>query len=411
MLTVEEYSTAELELDDDEVHHLSAYVRSAGQDAPAILHGLTPTRSRGLYRVTAGGYIGSVGLPSGRTLNLSSRFRLLELVWLLSVANRFPVQPDSLTADAETSLEPVTLLAPAFVREVNSLIAHGLAKSYTEHRFIEPPYPGRIDASYHLGRMAGRPDKLATLAKRLTVDAPVNQILAAAVDVLQRAVPGRSQLARQLRGLGPAFRYVSRPGVSARDVGRIVLDRRTTRYRPALGLAELILRAESLAPLPGSRAGSSLVYFMPAVWEGFVALWVEHHCPADRQVLRGHGFPVTTDEVITGRADVLIQRGGRPEALYDAKYKQPSSAPSSGDLFQMITYCERLGLNEATLVYPVDEPLRTVEVGNRRVHLIGFAPTPDNMARVVPPTLAPTVGHAHTLTPHSGAEAGLGPRF
>jgi 5-methylcytosine-specific restriction endonuclease McrBC regulatory subunit McrC len=387
VLSVAEYATSTLRLEEDEVSHLAGYVRSSGESGPTVLHGLTPTNQRGVYRVTAGGYVGRLGLPSGRVLDLTSRFRFKRLVWLLSLANRFPIQPDALTAAADVAREPIAEVAHAFTREVRRLIGQGLAKGYEMRRFVEPPYPGRLDAAFHLGRMGGRPDKLATTAKRLTADTLVNQALAAALDVLRRNPVVPPHVASAVENLVPALRYITRSGLAARDLGRITLDRLTARYRPALGLAELILRAESYSPLSGRQAGSSLVYNMPAVWEGFVAHWIREHCDSSLQVRAQYGFPVTTDGAITATADVIVEQQGRPTALYDAKYKWPSSTPSTGDLFQMIAYCERLGLTEATLVYPVDAPLKTVAVGTRRVHSIGVAPTPCNLSQQTPPCI------------------------
>jgi hypothetical protein len=59
----------------------------------------------------------------------------------------------------------------------------------------------------------------------------------------------------------------------------------------------------------------------------------------------------------TVRADVVVlDERGKPvelyDAKYDAKYKVTGETPSADDIYQLVTYCERLGLREATLVRP-----------------------------------------------------------
>jgi len=46
-------------------------------------------------------------------------------------------------------------------------------------------------------------------------------------------------------------------------------------------------------------------------------------------------------------ADAVVM--STPPALYDAKYKPAGPTPSADDVYQMITYCERLDTDEATL--------------------------------------------------------------
>jgi hypothetical protein len=66
-------------------------------------------------------------------------------------------------------------------------------------------------------------------------------------------------------------------------------------------------------------------------------------------------------------------------SIYDAKYKRLEGAPSRGDVYQMVTYCERLGLAEATLVLPGAAGRRSVRVGNRSIHVRGL-PGPTSQA-------------------------------
>jgi hypothetical protein len=64
---------------------------------------------------------------------------------------------------------------------------------------------------------------------------------------------------------------------------------------------------------------------------------------------------------------------GRPRRPYHPRaYKSPGEGPSASDVYQMVTYCERLGLRDATLVYPAFQETREYRVGERTVRAVGL---------------------------------------
>jgi hypothetical protein len=58
--------------------------------------------------------------------------------------------------------------------------------------------------------------------------------------------------------------------------------------------------------------------------------------------------------------------------VYDAKYKWPGASPSMGDVYQLVTYCTRLGITEAALVYPAQSPEKSYRVGEVTITTIGL---------------------------------------
>ena len=66
--------------------------------------------------------------------------------------------------------------------------------------------------------------------------------------------------------------------------------------------------------------------------------------------------------------------------LYDAKYKDIAKAPSASDDYQMVTYCERLGVASATLPYPTVRTPREYLVGSRAVRVVGLRRVIDDLA-------------------------------
>ncbi|MGA4732042.1 5-methylcytosine restriction system specificity protein McrC [Micromonospora taraxaci] len=373
-MEVIEYRPTKLTLDQGDLDYLLSLVRSASGDRTdaRLLQAITPTHKPDVYEVTAGPYVGRLGLPSGRWIDFRSRFPFEDVIELIRRSARHPIRADKLRVDAHAAAFLTEAIALAFACELESLVGQGLAKGYERIRHYRPPYPGRLDPAYHVGRFAARPDRLVTVGRHLTTNVPVNQAAAVALDVLSR-VPLAREISTRLARLAPAFVRVARAPIRAEDVGRIPLTNLTRRYRQALGLTEAILRSQSLAPRSAGLAGGSLLFFMPKVWEAYVSQWLAEQWPEHR-IVAPHRFQLTNDGQ-TAEADATVWAGDELVALYDAKYKWPGSTPDRGDIYQMVTYCERLGLEQSTLVYPVAAPRVTVTIGNKVVHVLGVAPS------------------------------------
>lgn len=368
-----EYRTTPVFLSDEDLAHLLAMVKATpDEDGVRLLESLTPTRVKGVYDLRSGPFVGRLGLPSGAWLDLTSRFDFTDIIELIRRAARLPIRQDALRVPTDPADSLIDVIATALAREVERLVGAGLAKAYAKRRFEQPPYPGSIDPRRHLSRFGGRPDHLATVANRLSRDIAVNQALVAALQVLRR-VPLGAEPATRLARLAPAFREVRSVPYSADAVAALGLTLLTARYADGLALAEIILRSQSLAPRLGSQIGATVVFSMPKIWETYVAQCVRAAWSDQCGVLHGYGFQLTPGGGLPAEADVIVRREGTITALYDAKYKSIDQAPSRSDVYQMVTYCERLSLNQATLVYPAGAPIkRSVRVGGRIIHVVGL---------------------------------------
>lgn len=370
-MRVKEYATTRERLSHDELSYLLRFVGTRPEERERrLFEYIMPTAEAGMYDLRSGPFVGRLGLPGGRWMDFESRFTFDDVIELIRFSSHPPLHRDLLRIDTEAGRGFIDVLAGAFVREVERLVGLGLSKGYGVRRFLRPPYPGQIDAGYHLALLGARKDRLATHAKRLTVNVPVNQALALALEVLRR-VPLSQDLVPRLTGLAACFRQVDRPAMSADDVTRIPLTNLTLSYRGALGLAEVILRSLTLAPRGQDVSGASVLFYMPKVWENCVRSWVEMAWRGHR-VEGGYPFDLTAAGELKSYADVVVMDAGGIVALYDAKYKPPGDSPSASDLYQMVAYCERLSLSEATLVYPAFQESREYRVGNRVVRTVGL---------------------------------------
>jgi 5-methylcytosine-specific restriction endonuclease McrBC regulatory subunit McrC len=364
----------------DDLLHLLDLVKGSGDSVETkVIQAVAPSRETGVYIVTPGPFVGRMGLPSGETLDIQSRFPIEDVIELIRLSARLPIKLDRLHPDESADRFLIDVIAQAFAREADRLVASGLAKGYQTTRFTRPPYPGIPDVALHLGRYAARPDKLVTSARRITHDVEINRALAAALDVVSR-VPLIQHVRREVAALRPSFLRVRRTGMAADAVSRIPLDKQTTRYREALGLVELILRSQSLVPEGAARRGVSVLFNMPKVWEGYVTRWAAELWGPDHRIEAPFGFDLTADGSLRSEADVTVWDGDRLVAIYDAKYKWPGDKPSMGDVYQMVTYCARLRLDEATLVYPAPAKTTQILVEGVTIRTIGLRVPPGPIA-------------------------------
>lgn len=372
MIELREYTPSICSLDARDMTYLLSLVRSSPEESTEtkVLQSLTPTTRPGSWQLTPGPYVGRLGLPSGAFIDFQSRFDFPDVIRLIQLAGSPGLLMNPYPVPAKPGLLFIDAIASAYAREVGRLVGRGLSKAYQRHRQTKPPFGGRIDVAFHLARFAGRADVLVTQRRRLTVDIAINQALGAALEVLHR-VPLVPAVAQDLAHLRPAFNRVLGTGVSASDVARIQLHGENTRYAAALSIAELVLRSQDLLPTESGVQGSSILFFMPRVWESYVARWVAAQYKDD-DVDAQYPFRIT-DAGLLARADVVVRSGRTIKAVFDAKYKPSLFAPDRPDIYQMVTYCEALNLEEATLVYPGITHPKTVNVKGKSIHLLGLA--------------------------------------
>jgi 5-methylcytosine-specific restriction endonuclease McrBC regulatory subunit McrC len=311
-------------------------------------------------------------VAAGLTVDIASRFAFANLLEVLRVAARQPV----LLHEAPTPARPghglLELIATAFVREVRRVVGFGLAKGYVTRTFTRPPYPGVPDATAHLARHLGRPDRLITHARRLTADIPANQILAAAHRGLRYQTYADPDLVVRLRALAPVFADVTVVPDALR-LSHSATRNMPTRYREAMALAILVLSGLTTLPTGQGTGGVSVLFNMTKVWEDYVQAVLEPVLPFGHSLSAQYPVPLTTDGTnIRAAADfVELDADRAPVRLYDAKYKPWGEKPSSDEIYQVLTYAYRLGLNDGTLLYPGRGEHSTVAVGEYRIHVTG----------------------------------------
>lgn len=395
MLELREYEVRRVGLTPGQAAELAVLTRGSQDNRndesdssqPKVIQQVTPTSSAGTYDVQPGPFIGRFTTRSGLTVDVASRFPFANLLQVLRVSARQPTLLNQAVTPARGGRGLLELIATAYVREVHRIAGFGLTKGYVTRTFTHPPYPGVPNATAHLARHLGRPDRLVTQARRLTPDIPANQVLAAAHRVLRHQVYEDPTLTVRLRSLAPVFAGIT----SVADAPRLASSAARTspaRYREALGLAVLVLSGLTTLPSGAGAAGPSVLFNMTKVWESYLETVLAEDLPAGHRLSAQHPVLLTDDASrLVAYADlVVLDAEGNPVAVYDAKYRPWGDKPSAPEIYQTMTYAYRLGLNSAQLLYPGRGERGEVVVGGYRIQTVGvdvLAPTP-SLGRVTP---------------------------
>ncbi len=310
------------------------------------------------------------------------------VLFMLAYAHDPGIAPEEFEGSEDADLWP--MVAATLERLVGRALAEGVLQGYAERDDSLTVVRGRILVTDQLARHQGRPLPLEVRYDDYAIDIPENQILRAALHRMAR-VPG---LPPDLRG-GLAHLEARVFGARLLRAGEAVpawrVSRLNRRYAPALRLAELVLHHVGLSTEHGSRPVASFVVNMAQAFERFVTVAVtEAYAPHDRASAARSGsviaqFQTHLDVEHTQpiRPDIVhVDTVGRPDAVFDAKYKlidtERGGGPRLPDLYQMLAYCTVLGLDRGTLIYAADHTLTAtpgldVVGGNARIAIAPFA--------------------------------------
>nr|WP_258044225.1 McrC family protein [Streptomyces sp. SM11] len=345
-----------------------------------VLRSATPDPGReGHWLLRAGSSVGAVRVPGGPVVRIMPKTPVGRLFFLLG----FSLDPARAWRDSrEGSIDTgghedvVPALAHAVERQIDVALRQGVLQGYRTMEESALFVRGRIREADQVRRRFGRTPPVEISYDAYTADTAENRILRAAVERLLRlpgvTAPVRRLLARQRLRLADAL-----PLVRGRELPRWQPSRLNSRYRPALRLAEAVLRGTSPEHRPAGADPLPVNGFlldMNKLFEDFVTVGL-------RQAVREHGLTARLQDAhhldaaerVGIRPDLVVRSGdGRaPVAVVDAKYKvERADGLLNADLYQALAYATVLGLPEAHLVYAAGrEPVRVHEVHGSGIRL------------------------------------------
>ena len=277
-------------------------------------------------------------VPIGRLLHLAAHGRL-----------------DAAWRDLDTRLggidDPRSALAHVLVWHVERAFRPTPIQGYRTEESAEYHLRGRVLFERQIARRAGVLMPVELRHDEFDTDIIENRVLLAALRRVDPAV-GDPALAHALDRLRHALDGV-RPWPAGCPVPEIPWTRLNLRYRPAIRLARLLLDHGSVELEGHAIDGRGFLLDMPSVFESFLTVALADALERfGGEVRAQYRTALDEDDEVVMRPDITWWRDGCCRAVVDAKYKRVSgSSEPNADVYQMLAYCTRLGLDEGWLVY------------------------------------------------------------
>ena len=345
----------------------------------AAIPSLTISSTRGeqeRYDLRPSGTIGVVRVGDLQ-VEIRPKLPVDRVLFLLSYA----LDPKAWRAD-HTEVEPDTHLieaiVPPFASYVRRVLRHGLLHGYRGVEETHTTIRGRIRLADQLRARPGIHLPVELAYDEFSIDVLENQLLAAAIERLLRLPMRHRSTRRTLVELREQFAGVDAGAVVERPVPEPTWTRLNERYRPAVGLARLILDGAALDARAGAVHADGVLLDMPAVFENFVIAALREQLGVSARAFpqggAGRGLRLDEERSVKLKPDLSWWVGNRCVFVGDCKYKRvKSEGLHNADLYQLLAYLVALDLDEGLLVYAAGERTartRTVVHAGKRLSVV-----------------------------------------
>jgi 5-methylcytosine-specific restriction enzyme subunit McrC len=330
------------------------------------------------YEIRAGSTVGAIQVGS-LAVRIRPKLAVSRVLFLLSYA----FDPDHwLDTDFDLAEERDLLeaIVPGFVAKMNRAISRGILQGYRVEEDALNTIRGRVRFDEQLRRWQGVVPPVEVRFDEYTIDIDENRLLRAAVARLEklrlRSPTMRLSLARsrQLLNNVSIVHYVRG------DLPDITWSRLNERYRPAIGLAKLILQTRSWELEHGSVTTSAFLVDMNKLFEDFVVTALREKLRLDPQRFpqgsKRHPLYLDISDAIRLRPDISWWEAGRCLFVGDAKYKRINvPGIKHADIYQLLAYCIASRLEGGLLIYAKGEgdPARhVVRHLGRELHVVAL---------------------------------------
>lgn len=301
------------------------------------------------WRVTAEHTVGTVA-RNDLVVRVAPKVGAVQVLRLLVIADgAADLVVDDERVEVADDADLSAVLGRMFVLEAEGALAGGVLRGYRTEDQTLSVLRGRLRLQDQFLRRFGQLSPLEVTVDEWTVDTPENRLIRSAALALV-ALPGlprgvEDDLRRVDRLLAEAERLV--PGAALPDWQPTRLN---ARLHALLGLAQLTLRHVSVESAAGEMVVHGFRVNMAHLFERLVARLLGEYDPAwSAQVT----LPLDKREKLMIRPDLVRDDGNGWSGVADTKYKVLDEAGkvSNADIYQLVTYCARLGLTTGHLIY------------------------------------------------------------
>lgn len=310
------------------------------------------------YDLTPASDIGAVSLGS-LAITIRPKLDIDRVLFLVSYAvnPRHWLDTSVAFTAAPTLLEA---LVPGFVVQVRRALAPGPLQGYRAEEDALPTIRGRLRFADQIRDRYGRFPPAEVAFDEFTEDIEINRLLKAALHRLRLLRLRSDWVRRSLRVFDAILGGVALAEYDDRSLPEVVYNRLNDRYRPAVELSKLILRATSIELEHGEVRSSAFLLDMNRVFEDFVVVALREALALSStsfpQGARSRSLFLDRGERIRLAPDLSWWDGRRCTFVGDAKYKRVNvPGVKHPDLYQLLSYVIATGLPGGLLIYAAGE--------------------------------------------------------
>jgi 5-methylcytosine-specific restriction enzyme subunit McrC len=320
---------------------------------------IAPTIGRhGCFDLAPGAVIGAI---TTNTLDvvIAPKIPTDRLLFLLS----YPLDPKHWQSSmfnyaAEASI--VDAVLPSFLALAESALRRGLLQGYISVEDALMGVRGRVRFDEQLRRRQSLPLPVEVRWDEFTEDIDENRLLKAAIRILRTLRPRSEAYGVRLRRLQAQLEPVTAIRYDSRSVPDPVITRLNSHYRPALGLARLIIRNTTFEVRHGRTTATAVLFDMNKVFEDFVVTALREALHLNGrdfpQGARGRKLRLDGAQQVHLKPDISWWRQSQCLFVGDVKYKRIAAAGiEHPDLYQLLAYTVATRLRQGLLVYAAGE--------------------------------------------------------
>ncbi len=280
------------------------------------------------------------------------------ILWWLSYSSRFRFPNYNSAADSLRS-DFLELLIYIFAKTTRNLLGNSIYQNYHEQTKELGFIKGRLNIGNYIrsNLSTGRWHKLNCDFELFDIDNDFNRIIKYVARLLLN-VSSNQQSKRYLREIIFMFDEVSDVNVTARECAVVRLNPMFADFEVVRDYCYLFLSNSVSFTYKDTFKVFAFLLPMERVFEDFISGFIRKELPEFGVTAQSRSQYLDTEKRFLLKPDLLIETGKRTlladtkyKLVYDAGNAKPSSIGQS-DLYQMIAYSIRFGINRGLLLYP-----------------------------------------------------------
>lgn len=339
------------------------------QQSKAEIEIAPSSTAEGLFDLTPSSVVGVIDLEA-LTVEIQPKIPIDRFLFLISYSLDPKHWKDHLF-DFEERTSILEAIVPGFAHQVRRALGRGILQGYRTEQAALSTVRGRIRFDDQLRSHFGIAPPIEIQYDDFTEDIPENQLIKTALHRLGRLRIRSARVRQMLHEFDISLERVSILNVPYHLLPAVQFTRLNERYRAAIGLSMLILRATSFDLSRGQVRSSTFLIDMNRAFEDFVVTALRESLRLSPQAFSQgadkHSLHLDETRRLRLKPDISWWESGRCVFAGDVKYKRLySPGYQHADIYQLLAYAVATDLPGGLLIYAKGE---REPIGYRVVHL------------------------------------------